>query len=190
MQKVTFWICAGIMLFPALGGGRPVVGSDKPRGEAALPVRDDLQWLTVQQAQDSLKTEPKVILMDIYTDWCYWCKVMESNTYSKREVALYIKDHFYAVKFNAEDTKSINWKGQSFTFNPAYKVNELALSLTQGHLSYPTTVIVTPDNNPPQYIAGYLKPSDFEGILKYFGDGAYKTKSFKDFSKGFHNTWK
>jgi thioredoxin-related protein len=181
MQKVTFGLLIG--LFASVGMTKPAMeGMERPTPE--------LRWLTIQQAQDSSREQPRVIIMDIYTDWCYWCKVMERNTYSNRELASYLQEKFYPVKFNAENKSSITWKGQSFAFNDAYKVNELALSLTHGQLSFPTTVIITPDNNAPQFISGYLKPAEIEPILKYFGEGAYKKESYKDFNRAFKPTWK
>jgi thioredoxin-related protein len=172
MQKITLFVAALIFL------------------SARSPLDRPGEWMTLQQAQDSIKGQPKVIIMDIYTDWCYWCKVMENNTYSKPEVSSYMHENFYAVKFNAENKNTVLWKGKSFAYNPSYRVNDLALSLTKGQLSFPTTVIITPDNQPPQFIAGYLKPSELEPILKYFGEGAYKKISFQEFNKDFHVTWK
>ncbi len=152
--------------------------------------REALSWMSVGQAQDSLRQEPRVVIMDIYTDWCYWCKVMEKNTYSHPEVSAYVRDHFYPVKFNAESKDKVSWKGRSFAYNEGYRVNDLALSLTHGQLSFPTTVIITPDNNAPRFIAGYLKPAELEPILKYYGEGAYLKESYKTFSQKFHSSWK
>ena len=181
MLKATFIAVTGILLWIAPSG-------DTRSGGAAAPV--SVQWLSLQEAETKGKGEPRVIVMDIYTDWCYWCKVMEKNTYEDPRVAAYVQAKFYPVRFNAENKTSITWKGQSFAYNPTYKVNELAMSLTKGNLAYPTTVIITPDNRSPQYVAGYLKPTDLEPVLKYFGEGAYKTTSYRDFRKDFQPSWK
>lgn len=181
MLKSGFIAIASILLWT----GRPA-----PAGipMAASP-KGAMQWLSLQEAQDRSKGQPKVIIMDIYTDWCYWCKVMEKNTYEDPRVAAYVQDKFYPVRFNAETRNSITWKGHSFAYNPDYKVNELAVDLTRGNLSYPTTVIITPDDQAPQFMTGYLKPADLEPVLKYFGEGIYKTKSYRDFRKDFHASW-
>jgi thioredoxin-related protein len=190
MQKLHIWSYMVVLMLAGSSMMPPPTGAPTASGAAKPNVAVHLPWLSLKQAQEKGKTEPKILIIDIYTDWCYWCKVMEEKTYSHQEVADYINQHFYAVKFNAETRDSISWKGQTFLYNPDYKVNELALSLTQGQLAFPTTVIVTPDNNAPQYISGFLKPSDLEPILKYFGDGAYKSQSFSEFSKSFHARWK
>jgi thioredoxin-related protein len=179
MQKLTFLTYVGICIV-LLGVGAPI----HPR------VQENFQWLTFQQAQERVRNRPRVILMDMYTDWCYWCKVMDRNTYSQPEIAAYIQEKFYPVKFNAESKGSVTWKGQSFDFNPDYRVNQLALTLTKGRLSYPTMVIITPDDHAPQYLSGYIKPMDLEPVLKYFGEGAYKSMTYKDFKKQFQPSWK
>jgi thioredoxin-related protein len=115
---------------------------------------------------------------------------MENNTYSNPDLSAYVAEKFYPVKFNAENKSTVIWKGKAFAFNDSYKVNNLALSLTHGQLSFPTTVIITPDNNAPQFISGYLKPAEIEPILKYFGEGAYPKESYKDFKRTFKPSWK
>jgi thioredoxin-related protein len=182
MVKASFIALASIMLWT----GRP---APEAYGRPAPAARVSVQWLSLQEAQTRSKDEPKVILLDLYTDWCYWCKVMEKNTYEDPRVAGYVEKNFYPVRFNAETRSSITWKGQSFAYNPNYKVNELAVSLTHGNLAFPTTVIITPDDRSPQYLSGYLKPADLEPVLRYFGDGAYKTMSYRDFRASFHPSW-
>lgn len=189
MQKLTFLTYVGISLLVA----GSVAFTRLPAPAHSLSVyegKEAFQWMTFQQAQERVKSRPRVIVMDMYTDWCYWCKVMDRNTYANPQLASYIQEKFYPVKFNAESKASITWKGRSFDFNPDYRVNDLALALTHGRLSFPTTVIITPDDHSPQYINGYLKPADLEPVLKYFGEGAYKNMAYKDFKKAFKASWK
>ena len=78
---------------------------------------------------------------------------------------------------------------KQFAFNPQYKTNEFAIYLTGGQLSYPTTVIIPTDGSGPQAIPGFLKPADFEIILKYFGEGKYGKVPFNEYRKTFKATW-
>lgn len=146
------------------------------------------EWLSLQQAIDNLKGEQRPVLIDLYTDWCGWCKVMDKKTYSNKNVSKYLAAKFYPVKINAEGHQPIRWKNKTYSFNTSYKTHEFAIYLTNGQLSYPTTVIIASDGI-PQAIPGYLSPSDFELILKYFGEGAYGKKSFEDFKKTFKPEW-
>jgi thioredoxin-related protein len=150
---------------------------------------DSTEWISLEEAQKQLTVSKKPVLIDLYTDWCGWCKVMDKQTYSNKKVAEYLKQNFYSVKVNAESTKNIQWMGKQFQFNQQYKTNDFAMYLTRGQLSYPTTVIIPTDGSGPQAIPGFLKPSDFELILKYFGEGKYGKVPFEEYRKGFKSSW-
>ncbi len=152
-------------------------------------VEGKTKWLTLKEAADSLKIEKRPVLIDLYTDWCGWCKVMDKKTYSNKKVGEYLAQNFYPVKVDAESKQAITWMGKSYPFNSQYRTNEFALYLTRGQLSYPTTVIIPADGSGPQAIPGFLEPKDFELIVKYFGEGHYGKTSFEQFQKSFKASW-
>ena len=154
------------------------------------PAPAKVQWLNLQQVADSLKVNQKPVLIDLYTEWCGWCKVMDKKTYANQQVGDYIKKHFYPVKIDAESKSAISWNGKKYLFNPTYRTNDFAMYLTNGQLSYPTTVIIPVGNGYPQAIPGYLEPKDFEMILKYFGENKFGQVSFADYQRTFKSSWK
>ena len=158
-------------------------------GSFTAPKKEKIQWLTVEEMQAAYKKEPRPILIDVYTSWCGWCKVMDKQTYSNDKVAAYITSKYYAVKFDAESRDSVEWNGKKYGYNSANKVNDLAVYLLYGQLSYPTTIFLSALNAQPAPLAGFLKPKELESPLKFFGDGAYKTKNFPEFMKTFAASW-
>jgi thioredoxin-related protein len=160
-----------------------VASAYKPK----LPAKT--RWYSLQDASAELKKEKRPVLIDLYTDWCGWCKVMDKKTYSDKNVVEYLAEKFYPVKVDAESHETIVWKDKTFKFNPAYRTNEFAMFLSNGQLSYPTTVIIPPDSDEPQAIPGYMTPKEFELILKYFGEGIYKKMPFDKYEKQFKGSW-
>ena len=147
------------------------------------------KWMSLDEAAKNLKAQKRPVLIDLYTDWCGWCKVMDRETYANKNVSKYLAEKYYPIKVNAESKQKITWNNRIYSFNPAYKTNEFAIFLTRGKLSYPTTVIIPADGSEPQAIPGYLKPKEFEAILKYFGEGAYGKIPFDEYHKKFKGSW-
>ncbi len=151
--------------------------------------RDKPEWMDMKQLSVEMKAGRKPVIIDLYTTWCYWCKVMDKKTYANSKVADYINEHFYPVKLDAETKESVNWNEKDFNYNVGYKVNDFALFLTSGQLAFPSTVIIPDKLSQPVAIAGFLEPKEIEPILKYFGEGAYRAKSYEAYKLTFKSTW-
>lgn len=161
----------------------------RPTGGEMTAVRGgSIAWLSVAQASDKLQQEKRPVLIDLYTTWCGWCREMDRKTYSNKKVAAYLEEKFYTVKVDAETHEIINWQGRSYAFEPQYRSNMFAIYLTHGRLEFPTTIIIPP-GDAPQAIPGYMEPKELELLVKYFGDGAYKTEGFDVYQKNFKGSW-
>ena len=175
MQKVTFFSVITILFFMLI---------------AFSPVKKEkVQWLTVAELQEAYNKNPKPVLVDVYTSWCGWCKVMNKETYSNQKVAAYINEHFYAVKFDAEQKDSVEWDGKKFGYNKYNKVNDMAVYFCGSQMGFPTTVFLPALNAKPATLSGFLKAKEIESPLKFFGEGIYKIKSFEVFNKTFNTSW-
>jgi thioredoxin-related protein len=162
-----------------------LVSARKPVPETAPK---SIAWLTVDEAAAKLQQEPKPVLIDLYTTWCGWCKQMDRKTYSNKQVAQYLTDKFYTVKLDAETHNTVSWQGKTYQFDPQYRCNQFAVYLSHGQLEFPTTIIIAPGYE-PQAIPGYMEPKEIEMLLKYFGEGAYRNKSFDEYRQGFRGSW-
>jgi len=142
-------------------------------------------WLTFEEAVAKAKVDPKPIFIDVYTDWCGWCKKMDKATFSEEKIASMLQSDFYPVKFNAEQEESINFNNHEFKFvaNGRKGYNELAVALLDGKLSYPSVVFLNEKMERITVLAGYRGPDDFYPILTFIGSGAYQSKTFEDYKK-------
>lgn len=135
-----------------------------------------VKWLTIQEAEKRSQTEKRLIFIDVYTDWCGWCKVMDKNTFADPEVARILNEKFYPVKFNAEQREDVILQGNTYKFVPYGNggTHELASALLQNRLSYPTVVFLDEDFKMIQPVPGYQKAPDFHRIIQFLGEGHFR----------------
>lgn len=146
-----------------------------------------VEWLSFEEAVERSKTEKRKIFIDVYTDWCGWCKVMDKNTFNNPKIAQYLNDNFYPVKFNAEQKEDIQFNGTTFKFVPSGRrgYHELAAALLNSKLSYPTVVFLDENFAMIQPLPGYQKPDQFEKIVKFIGGDHFKNTSWKEWQADF-----
>ena len=145
-----------------------------------------VEWMSWEEALalSESDAEPKKIFVDVYTDWCGWCKKMDKDTFQNEAVAAYMKENFYMVKMDAEGKDPIDFQGKTFKYVPSGRrgYHELAAALLQGKMSYPTVVFLDEKLNMLSPVPGYQKAKPFLKIAKYFGDNIYKDKDWKSYS--------
>jgi thioredoxin-related protein len=148
-----------------------------------------INWMSIEEAEARCAEEPRMIFIDVYTDWCGWCKRMDKDTFSNPVIAKYMNDHFYAVKLNAETSDTITFQGQQYVGyvreDGRNGSHRLARTLLKGKMSYPSYVIMNEEMKVLQVIGGYQQAEAFEPMIHFFGDGAYKVMSGSDFMKEF-----
>ncbi len=81
---------------------------------------EKINWINFSQLNDSLKVNPKKVIVDFYANWCSICHEMENTTFSDRRVIEIINKEYYAVKMNIESRDTILFGGQVYT-NKRYK---------------------------------------------------------------------
>jgi len=151
---------------------------------------DKIEWLTLEQAQEKMKTAPKKLFVDLYTDWCGWCKVMDRNSFSHPVNIELMNKYFYAVKFNAEKGDSLNFNGKSYRLLPrgGRPLHEWAKKFgsSETGLSYPTTIYFTENLSKIQTIPGYLDPQTLEKVLEFIGgDYGLRGISWPEFEESY-----
>lgn len=145
----------------------------------------EINWLTIEEAQAAQKKVPKKIMMDVYTHWCGPCKMLDAQTFQNTDVAKYVNENYYAVKFNAEHPAAVNFKGKDYAnpnFDPSKTgrngVHELSRAL--GVSAYPTVIFLDEDLNTISPVTGYKTAQQLELYLKFFFSNEYKDVTTKE----------
>lgn len=153
---------------------------------------DRINWYSFEEAVELVQKNPRKILIDIYTDWCGFCKRMEAETFSDPRVARYINNNFYPVKFNSETRDTIYFQGHMFINEGQQRrsAHQLSIALLQGQMSYPSIVYMNEQLEILTAVPGFVTPERIEPILKFIGDGHYRTLSWEDFQQDFTGTFR
>jgi thioredoxin-related protein len=145
-------------------------------GAAALKSEPELKWHSFDEGMRLAAETKKVVLVDVYTSWCGWCKRMELTTYKDAKVIQDLNDHFVLVKLNAESARPLTYKEE--------KTTEQRLSHEVfGVTGYPTTVFLRADGEIITPVSGYLAADRFHLVLTFIGTGAYESTKWADYLK-------
>ena len=153
--------------------------------DAMSDSKDGIQWMSWSEAYTANKKEPKKIFIDIYTDWCGWCKKMDKTTFKDEDVVKALGDDFYAVKLDAEMKDEIEFNGATFSWTPQGRngTHQLAFALLDGKMGYPAFVMLDETFNRIMLSPGYKKPEQLMTELSYSSTNAYKEVNFDAFKK-------
>ena len=142
----------------------------------------ELKWFTIEEAVELNKTAPKKIMVDVYTDWCGWCKVMDKNTFKQPDIAKYLNENYYPVKFNAEQKEDVNILGTTFKFVQQGSRGSHQLAAALGATGYPYVVFLDEDMNVITSLPGYTKAQQFDQVINYINGEHYKNSDFETWS--------
>lgn len=175
-QNILLWTCIALFCLPV----------------AAQQTLSKIQWKTVAEAYKSNQTsQTKKVFVDVYTDWCGWCKKMDNSTFADSLVAVIMNHYFHPVKFDAESKAELTI-GDTVYRNPFPDVkrstHSWATSILKGKLSYPSFAFLdaqfTPMTPPVQ---GYQTAEDLAVMLAYVGRDEYAAYDFEEYKKIFRS---
>jgi thioredoxin-related protein len=144
-----------------------------------------IHWMSLEEAYIAVQKEPRKIVIDVFTGWCGWCKVMDQKTFSEAKVAEYVNKNFYAVKLDAEQKEDITLGSQKYSFVVQGQggYHQAAAGLMGGKMSYPTIVYLDEKFNLIQAVPGYQDAKQFHQIITFFGDNFYKKEDWNKYSQ-------
>lgn len=144
-----------------------------------VPV-NEIKWMSMEEAMIATKTKPKKIFIDVYTEWCGWCKKMDQTTFTVEAIREELNKNFYCVKFDAEQKTPITFNNHKFV-NPSPAVerskHEFAAALLQGQMSFPSYVFMDEKGAGIFIIKGYQTSDVLIKYLHYVSSNSHKTMS-------------
>ncbi len=146
---------------------------------------ETIKWYTWEEAYELSQETPKKVFVDLYTNWCGWCKKMDKTTFTDPDVVKYLNENFYPVKFNAEQKEAIVFNDQEFQFVNAGRrgVHQLAYALLDGRMGYPAFVLLDETFARIMISPGYKQSPQLMKELAFAKEEKYKTMSWEDYQK-------
>ena len=72
---------------------------------ALAPGARAVEWKTWNAGLAAAASSRRPVIVDVYTDWCRWCRQMDREVYGRADVSGYLAAKFVAVKLNAEGVR-------------------------------------------------------------------------------------
>ena len=149
---------------------------------------ESIHWLSFQQVVELNKTTPKKIFIDMYTEWCGWCKRLDATTYMDKNIIEYLNKNYYPVRMDAEMKDTIFYDGKMFV-NPeptlSRSTHQLANALLSGKLSYPTLIYLDEKMSMLSQVPGYMTAENLMPVLTYFGENNQGRISWEEYQKNY-----
>ena len=137
-----------------------------------------VKWMTLEQAMAAQQEKPKKIFIDFYANWCGPCKIMDKNTYGHQEIANFLNENYYAVKFDAEGKENVSVFGRIFS-NPEFSSGKKRNSMHDftkfmNVNSVPSIVFLNEQSMPITNINGFLTAKELDPYLRIISSDEYK----------------
>lgn len=113
----------------------------------------DFQKGSVSEVLAKAKSENKLVMVDVMTDWCKWCIELDNKVYAKKDVSDFANANQVNYKIDAE-------KGEGVDFAKKYKI--------QG---FPSILFLDGDGNEVDRIYGYVPAKDFLEMMQDYNKG-------------------
>jgi len=122
-----------------------------------------VDWKGWDEGLREARESNRLILVDVYTNWCGWCRRMDRDVYARSDVGDYLSRRYVTIKLNAESNTRGTFSGRSMTMR--------SIASQFGVRSYPTTVFLRPGSQHIVNVPGYITADRFLPLLRYIGDG-------------------
>jgi thioredoxin-related protein len=184
IKRATWILCTSLFL------GLPAACAEDP----VSPEGAGVEWFKFDEAVKQANTDGKHIMVDVYTDWCGWCKKLDAETYSNPEVRKVLDASYVSSKVKGDSGGPLKVKGQplvegertflQFVATEDVMTTEKELTRSSFQITgYPTIVFLGADGRMITKIPGFQNAEQFKNLLNFIKDDLYQVMSYQDYLK-------
>lgn len=124
-----------------------------------LLIGQGVNWVPFDTLADSLRAQPRPVLIFIHTNWCKYCALQEHNTFAQAAVSQMVNENYYALRLDAETAEDIQFLNRTY-HGRSQDYHELAeiLGKQDGQLAFPTTVVLSKTLQLEKRWVGFVPP--------------------------------
>lgn len=140
------------------------------------PATTGPDWRGWNEGLEQAKATHRPVIVDLYTNWCGWCRRMDRDVYAKAEIAEYLRKNYVTIKINGEASDPATYEGK--------KTNSQGIAQRFRVSGYPTTVFLRSNGEHMANVPGYVAADKFLLLLRYVAEGyADRNVPFTEFEK-------
>ena len=139
---------------------------------SALCDAQEVKWIAFEELPEQMRVERRPVLIFLYTDWCKFCALQKNNTFTNTSIVNTLNENYYCLRLNGESKKEIAFLNRTYQFKATGTntgQHELAtlLGKQDGQLSYPTTVILSENNQLLERVSGFLDVDQLQELINH-----------------------
>jgi thioredoxin-related protein len=134
------------------------------------------EWRAWNDGMRQAAATGRPMIVDVYTDWCGWCKRMDRDVYARTEIADYLRKRYVTIRLNAESSTGALYEGRNYTSEGIAQRFRVS--------GYPTTIFLRANGEHMANVPGYVPADRFLLLLRYVAEGhADRNEPFAEFEK-------
>ena len=160
-----------------------------PIGKKQIMTRVLVKWKNVEEAFEMAKKFHKKVFVNICDNYKITCTMMRLKTYNDPVIAKYLNEKFYPVNIDLRMKDTVHLFGNTFVFDEKSGYHQLAISMLAGKMTMPAFMVFDENGKLLDRKQEYITPENFEPMIKFVGDDAYKTQKWLEYLKNFKSSF-
>lgn len=133
-----------------------------------------IEWPGFNEAFDAAKVSDKLVLIDVWSPTCGWCRKQQTEVYTQPGLQAFIRENFELGRINLDVTDdTLSFRG--------YTLSSQMLAGGLGATGTPTTIFMEPDGGYITRLQGFHAYEDFYDVIRFIGTESFREMSFEDF---------
>ena len=131
---------------------------------------EEIKWTNFNDVTDSVKTNPKPVLIFVTADWCKYCKMQTNSTFSDSTLVKELNENYYCIKLNEQEKNDITFMNRTYKYvttanGTGYHQLAHLLSKQNGESTFPSTLFLNSNLNFIGKLNGFVDTKTLKNVI-------------------------